>query len=109
MPTPVVPLTVAPLAGAVNAAVTAAGGGGVGVPPVLPFLSVTLTLVLPVLPVASFTYAVSVIGPSGSFVVSHVYVSWVFDTVSVVSSVLPAHSWNWLAVPCCFSTHAFTK
>ena len=80
MPTVVVPLTVAPLAGLVNAAVS--GGGP-------PFCTVTATLLEPVLLAASRTPTVKVWGPLGVRNVSQGSVTCVFDEVSV-HTVAPA-------------------
>ena len=75
MPTVVAPLTVAPLAGLVNAAVS--GGGW---PP--PFCTMTGTVVEPVLFAASRTETVSVCGPSGVRNVSQGSVTWDADEFS---------------------------
>ena len=81
-----VPFTVAPAAGAENAALSGGGPGG-GVPPLA---TVTATDVSPVLPVASRTDAVSVCGPSGVTVVVHGNVTGPRLGVVVTATVAPA-------------------
>jgi hypothetical protein len=79
MPTVLVPLTVAPAAGLVNAAVSVGVGVGVGVGDgagaVMPFRVVMVTVVAPVLPAESVTLAVSDCEPSAT-----IFVSYAIDT-----------------------------
>jgi hypothetical protein len=88
IPTVVVPLTVAPAAGLVNVAVMPGGGGEVA------FDTVTVSAALAEPPVLVVTVSVSVCGPFGTVVVSHVHqsvlpvaIDWLKRTVDPIESV----------------------
>jgi hypothetical protein len=89
MPTMVVPLTVAPAAGFVNAAVGVAGVEGGGV--VVPLRVVTLTVAWPPFPAPSPTATVTRRTPSATFRVSHVKLT-VLTELALVATVAPSTS-----------------
>ena len=86
IPTDTVPLTVAPAAGLVNAAVSAGGGGG-GVPPLATVIAIDAA---PVFPVASRALAVSVCAPSATAVVLQGSETGPVLAVVVVATAWPA-------------------
>src|SRR5215831_12260659 len=82
------PLTVSPPVGSVTETVRLPVGGG-GVFVMVPLLTLTVTLLLPVLPAASRIDAVSVWLPSATLVVFHGIVTGPVEAVCMVPTVLP--------------------